>query len=160
MLLKLNYLCFQQGISGTPSGMMNTITMAHHTCLLQQEQEDEEAGEAFHIPTTTMAMRVIMITMAMTITTTEEAMKIHTMAMKTSKPKGGEEVVEEPVDLQSLGAVEQQQLEEESVSLSVEAQDPAEVHVGPEEELRREAVWYVVVVGWGDILSSSHFYKC
>uniref|UniRef100_A0A4W4F5P8 RRM domain-containing protein n=1 Tax=Electrophorus electricus TaxID=8005 RepID=A0A4W4F5P8_ELEEL len=59
----------------------------------------EEAGEASPILMTTTAMKIITITTAMTITTTEGAMKTRTMAMRTSKPKAEEEVEEEPVGL-------------------------------------------------------------
>lgn len=144
MLLQFHYLCFQQGIAGPP-GMMIIIIMAHHICHRPQEEEDEEAGEVSLIPMTTMAMMTIMNTMAMTITIIEVAMKIRSMATKTFKFKVEDEGVEEPVDPPCPGFEVQLQLEEEEVSLSVEAQDPAEWCVAPEEELNKEAVWYVCV---------------
>lgn len=123
--------------------MMIIIIMAHHICRLPQEEEDEEAGEASLIPTTTTAMMTIMNTMAMTITIIEVAMKIRTTAMKTFKFKVEDEGVEEHVDPVCPGAEVLLQLEEEVVSPSVEARDPAEGYVAPEGELNKEAVWYV-----------------
>lgn len=98
MLLKFHYLCFQQGISGPPPGMMIITIMGHHICHLPQEEEDEEAEEASLIPTTTMDTMTIMNITAMTTTITEVATKILTMAMKTFKFKVGVEEVEGPVD--------------------------------------------------------------
>lgn len=124
---------------------MITIITAHHICHHLQEEEDEEEEEASLIHTTTTAMMTIMNTMAMTITIIEVAMKIRTMAMKTFKFKAEDEGVEGPVDPLCPGVEVQLQLEEEEVTPSVEAQDPAEGHVAPEEELNNEAVWYVCV---------------
>lgn len=123
---------------------MIIIIMAHHICRPLQEVEDEVAGEASLIPMTTTAMMTIMNTMAMTITITAVAMKIRIMVTKTFKFKVEDEGVEEPVDLLFPGVEVQLQLEEE-VSPSVEAQDLAEGHVDPEEELNKEAAWYVCV---------------
>lgn len=125
--------------------MMTIIIMGHHICRLPQEEEDEETGEASLIPMTTTAMMTIMNTTAMTITIIEAAMKIRTTAMKTFKFKVEDEGVEEPVEILCLGDEVQLQLEEEEVSPSVEAQDPAEGHVAPEEEFSKEAAWYVRV---------------
>lgn len=143
VLLKFHYLCFQQGISGPPPGMMIIIIMAHHICHLPQEDEDGEAEEASLTLATITAMMTIMNTMAMTITIIEVAMKIRTMAMKTFKFKVEGEGVEELVDPLCPGVELHLQLEEE-VSPSVEAQDPAEEHGPLGEELNKEAVWYVI----------------
>lgn len=99
---------------------MIIIIMARHICHLPQEEEDEEAGEASLIPTTTTDMMTITNTMAMTITIIEVAMKIRTMATKTSKFKVEDEGVEELADPLCPGVGVQLQLEQEEVSPSVE----------------------------------------
>ncbi|KAF5909606.1 sorting nexin-14 isoform X3, partial [Clarias magur] len=70
------------------------------------------------------------------------------------------EGVGEPVDPLCPGVEVQLQLEEEEVSPSMEAQDPPEGHVAPEEELNKEVAWYlhVIVIFWSFLAGVVTFY--
>lgn len=72
-------------------GMMNTITMGLPTCHHPQEAEDEAVGEVILTLLIITAMKTIMITMDMIITTTGAAMMTRTMATRTSRGLGEDE---------------------------------------------------------------------
>lgn len=92
-------------------------------------------------------MKIITITMAMTITTTEADTTIPTTAMMTFKLTLEEEATEERVAPHCPEAAAQPPPEDGLVSLSAWLRDPAEAPEAPEEASSRDVEWYVMC-GW------------